>query len=261
MLGALASGEPVLGLVPEGPGRGAPGRDTIPRWFASVAYERELIDSDLPVWTDWTRTRALLYRDLPEGAIGVEAAQVERFGLRDLGVALDVYRNVWEGAYANVWLRLSPAAEVLPDVDVRLELFQAFAGSWEASGSYRRMDFDANDVDVVGVGLARYVGDWYLRGVSSVSTVAGRSTFSLAGVARRFLSPPREFLELSGGLGREAVIVGPGPAVELRHSRFLQARLQRFLSAHWGVAVAASYNRFEGTPVRRALSLGLITRF
>lgn len=264
ILAILFPGQPLLGLSLDsavGSGNVDAGVDTLPRWFVGIHYERELISSDLPAWTDWTQSRASVTRELSSGAIGVEAAHFERFGRRDVGLTLDAYRNLWGKSYGNVWLRMAPGADVLPNVDARVEIFQGVAGAWEVSGSYRRMDFDATDVGVVGVGLARYVRDWYLRVVSGRSTVAGRSTWSFAGTARRLLNPPREYIDLSGGLGREATIVGPGPTVELRRSHFLQVRIQSFLSAHWGVVAAASHNRFEGTPVRRAFSIGLITRF
>jgi YaiO family outer membrane protein len=116
-------------------------------------------------------------------------------------------------------------------------------------------------VDIVGAGVAKYVGAWYLREVTTMSTLAGRSAFSFSAMARRFFSPPREYVEFSGGIGREVVVLGPGPSVDVRETRFLQGRIQKFLSRRWGLSAAVMYNRFEGAPERKGLSLGLITRF
>lgn len=235
--------------------------DTIKPWFAGLRHEREFIGSDLPHWTDWIRNQGVIVRDLDGGAIGGEFFQVERFGLKDRGVALDIYRDLWRRSYGNLRLRTTPDADVLPRVDVRLEIFQALASGWETSGSYWRMDFTENDVDIFGVGLAEYYGNWYFRGVASMSTLAGSSAFSFSSMARRFLDPPREYVEVSTGIGREVVVLGPGPTVEVRDTRFLQGRLQKFFNSRWGLSAGLMYNRFSGAPERVGFSLGLITRF
>lgn len=237
------------------------GQDTLARWFSSVRYDRELISSDLPQWVDWSSVYALLIRDFQAGALGVELAQVERFGYRDRGVTVDGYRTLWNRSYGNLRLRVNPGSDVLPKADLRLEWFQGLPGGWEPSVSYWRMDFDKDDVDLFGLGLARYVGNWYLREVTSVSRLSGHSALSFSVSARRFLNPPREYWEVSGGIGQEAVVLGPGPEVEVRKTRFLRASLQKFLSARWGYSAATAYNRFEGAPERWGVSLGIISRF
>lgn len=235
--------------------------DTIGPWFAGLRHDREFIGSDLPQWTDWIQNQAVIVRDFTGGAIGGELFQVERFGLKDHGIALDMYKDLWRGSYGNLRLRATSDADVLPKLDVRLEVFQAAASGWEVSGSYWRMDFVENDVDIFGAGLAKYYRNWYFRGVTTMSTLAGGSAFSFSGMARRFLDPPREYLEISTGVGREVVVLGPGPTVDVRNTRFLQGRIQRFFNSWWGLSAGLTYNRFEGAPERIGLSFGLITRF
>jgi YaiO family outer membrane protein len=191
----------------------------------------------------------------------VEIALVERFDLTDEVVALDAYHNLWTRAYGNLRIRLNPEADVLPNADVRAELFQAFENGWEVSGSFWRLALDSDDVTVLGAGLAKYHGHWYLRQVSNVSWLSGEAAFSLSFAARRLLNPPREFVELSGGIGEEAVVLGPGPTLDVRETRFVRASIQRFFSTRWGYSAAAMYNLFEGTPERWGLMLGLLTRF
>jgi len=193
--------------------------------------------------------------------LGAEVAQVGRFGLKDEVLALDGYKNLWNRAYANLRVRINPKSDILPNADVRGELFQALESGWEVSGSYWRLDLDLEDVDVMGVGLAKYHGDWYLRQVTNVSRLAGKFAVSLSFAVRRLLNPPHEYVELSGGIGEEAVLLGPGPVVDLRHTRFVRGSVQRFFSTHWGYSTAAMFNLFEGTPERWGLKLGLLTRF
>lgn len=235
--------------------------DTLTPWFAGLHHQREFIASSIPQWTDWTLSQAILVRDLNGGAVGGEVFQAERFGLRDVGVALDVYRELWARSYGNIRLRMTPQADALPRWDLRMEGFQAFAGGWEISGSYWRMDFEDDDVNVLGVGGGKYHGLWYLRATTTLSTLAERSALSYAGMIRRFVGTSKEYVEVSGGIGREVVVLGPGPVVDVRDTRFFQARVQRFLNARWGFAAGFAHNRFEGAPERNGVSIGLITRF
>jgi YaiO family outer membrane protein len=241
---------------------GAVTPDTVPpAWLAGLWYEREVIRSDLPGWSDWTGLRVSAMRDLRRGALGLELFRAERFGLRDLGGSLDWYVELWERAYANVRLRVTPGADVLPGMDLRGELFQAWPGGWEVSGSGWWMDFPEHDAVVAGVGIARYLGSWYLRETVTLGTLAGESALSTSFLARRYLDPPREYLELSGGVGKEVVVLGAGPTVDVRDTRFLRWGLQKFLTRSWGVSAALQYHRFQGTPSRRGGSLGVLARF
>jgi YaiO family outer membrane protein len=187
--------------------------------------------------------------------------RVGRFGQKDIGFALDGYQELWSRAYGNLMTRVTPGADILPTFDLRLEVFQAFEAGWEVSGSYRWMGLPEDDVHVAGLGLAKYTGAWYLRGVTTVSTMDGVSSFSATAFARRFFDPPWEYAQVAAGMGHELVVTGPGPMVDLRATRFLQGRFQRFLYPHWGISAEVSYHRFEGIPSRKGLSLGMITRF
>ncbi len=236
--------------------------DTVPpAWFAGLWYERDFISSDLPQWTDWAGVRAAAVRELPRGAIGLELFVAERFVLRDRGMLVDAYGELWNRAYGNLRLRVTPGADVLPGKDVRGELFQAWPGGWELSGSGWWMDFPEHDATVLGVGLARYLGSWYLREVVTLGRLAGESALSARVLARRYLHPPREYVEVSGGVGKEVVVLGAGPVVDVRGTRFVQAGLQKFLTPTWGVAATLAYNRFQGAPSRRGGSVGVLARF
>jgi YaiO family outer membrane protein len=240
--------------------------DTLPRpggsgWFAVARQDLDVFESDRPEWSDWTQSSVVLLRAHPGGSLGGEVFRVRRFGQKDWGFVLDGYQQLWSRAYGNLRMRVTPGADLLPNFDLRLEVFQASEGGWEVSGSCWWMGFPEDDVHVAGVGLAKYSGAWYLREVTTVTTMGGTSSFSTSAFARRFFDPPWEYLEVAGGVGQGLVVVSPGPVVDLRSTRFLQGRFQRFLYPHWGISAGVSYHRFEGSPARRGLSLGMITRF
>ena len=229
-------------------------------WTSGVVWGREIMASDRPGWPDWSDGRLFTTRRFDGGSLGVELARVKRFGSVDVGVAVDGYRELWSRAYGHLRIRATPDAGVLPGLDVRAEVFHALAGGWEVSANVRTMDFETRDVAVFGGGVARYVGAWYVRQVASVGRLAGASALSGALNVRRFIAAPVEYVELAGGVGSEVVLVGPGPDLDTRDTRFVQARLQRFLAGRWGVMGSLGYTTFEGAPSRIGISVGVMTR-
>jgi YaiO family outer membrane protein len=260
-----ASGASAAGYRPDLSAGNGP-TDTIPAqglrpWFVAVRQDHDFISSHRPQWSDWTQSQIEVTRDLGSGSLGAGVFRVGRFGGEDWGFVFDAHRNLWKGAYGNARMRAIPGADLLPGLDLRLEIFQALPGGWEVSGSHWRMHLEEDDVEVSAVGAALYVGAWYLREVTAVSTLAGTSALSLSALARRFFDPPWEYLELAGGIGQEVVVLGPGPQLDVRETGFVHGRMQRLVAGPWGVSAGASYHRFRGAPERKGLSLGLIARF
>ncbi len=231
-------------------------------WFGGAFYERHFFDGSAEAWTDWETVRGLFLRQFDSGAFGVEATYEDRFGTRDETVAADAYLNLWTGSYANLRIRAAHDAEIVPYSDWRLEVFEGLAGGWEISGSAWLMNVPGPNVSVFGFGLGRYVEAWYVRAIGNVAESAGtRSGGGYLSARRFFEDDGRQFVEMSAGSGGEAVVVGAGPILEVRDTWFAQATLQRFFWNTFGLNVSAGVHDFEGIPVRRRLTLGLITRF
>ena len=232
------------------------------RWCGGLYFDHDSFRGTAPAWERWQSVRASLVREIEEGAIGLEIERVERFGRSDVAGALDVYANLWPGSYANLRARHAPDPEVLPAADWRLEVFQSLPGGWEASGSGRLSTVPGPNVAVLGVGIARYVGAWYLRGLGSVAEVDGARSGGGAFFARRFfVDDGRQFVEAGGGLGGESVAVGPGPALDVRDTAFFQVSFQRAVRAPFGVHATAGAHDFEGVPLRTHITLGVTARF
>jgi YaiO family outer membrane protein len=234
---------------------------TPPPWSAVVRYEIDEFAGSAPAWSRWWEAHALVSRRVARVTVAVEAAVLHRFGLRDEAVAGEAYVNLWPGAYAHARAGVAPGARLVALSDWRLALFHALPGGWEATGNLWLQNLPGADVEVFGIGMARYVGPWYLRGQVSLARIAGGSAGAGAVFARRFLGDPQQYVEGGAGLGSEVVVLGPGPVVDARATRFLAVNFQRFVRGPLGVQASAGLNDFEGVPLRRHLAVGLIARF
>lgn len=245
------------------------------RWFVDARYVRDAFTGSSPIWTDWWGAHTSVYRQFDRGSVGIQGAVEERFEQTDRSVALDAYRDLWEGAYANVRIRVAPEADVLPKSDFRGEIFQALAGPWEGSAHVRYLNSGGPNVTLGGLGLARYTGSWYIRATGSIASSGGTETGSARLSARRYMGGTRQYVELSAGGGGEVVTVGPGPDLQVRDTWFAQVTAQRYF---WvlgrpardpdigserlvGVQVTGGLHDFEDIPRRRRLSIGLIASF
>lgn len=100
------------------------------------------------------------YGDL--GSIALERIHLQRFGFSDSAIALDAYPRLWEGAYANVRYQRADEASLYPSTSWRAELFQNVGDGWELSVGHDELKF-SGPVRIDGVGLAKYLGNFYLR--------------------------------------------------------------------------------------------------
>jgi YaiO family outer membrane protein len=71
--------------------------------------------------------------------------------------------DLWHRAYANLRYQRGPQQDLFPGIYWRAEVFQGVGHGWELSGSYDRLDFSASSTGLYGIGVGRYVGNWYLR--------------------------------------------------------------------------------------------------
>lgn len=231
-------------------------------WFAGTYLDLDSFAGANPAWDDWQVLRAVAVRDFSWGAIGIEATRQERFGLQDETFAVDVFAQLWPGAYGNLRGRIGPDAQVVPLSDWRLEVFQSLAGGWEVFGNAWLMNVPGPNPLVLGGGVGRYMAAWYLRAVGNVAEISGTRSGGLAFFGRRFFEDDgRQFVEFGAGLAGETVAVAPGPILEVRDTRFVSVTGQRFLAGPLGASFGLGLYDFEGVPFRRRVTAGLIARF
>lgn len=244
--------------------QGEPGR-VLP-WSATLYYDVTRI-APSPDEAYWHTVTAGLARRMAAGSVAVQGLVTRRIDVADEGAVLDVYRDLWSGAYGNVRVGVAPGAEVLARFDAGAELFQS-AGNAELSASFRHQSFEVAEVNTLGGALAYYVGRWYLRPRTLVAHVDEAWSPFLAFTARRYFGEGTEdLLDVGAGFGEEVLEVaapasGEGPLdVITSGSRFASLRGQRYFAPNFGVSVGGWYSDYEEIPNRWGASVGLLTRW
>jgi YaiO family outer membrane protein len=130
------------------------------RWSASLGADWSSFSPSRPDWSDYTLS---VRRHFSHGSLALEALAAERFSISDHAWAVDGYVDLWHRAYANLRYQRGPQQDLFPGNYWRAEVFQGVGHGWELSGSYDRLDFSASSTRLYGVGVGRYVGNWYLR--------------------------------------------------------------------------------------------------
>jgi YaiO family outer membrane protein len=228
-------------------------------WAASLSGSWTDVGSG-PRWNDQT---ASVRHYMQGGSIGFETLRAHRFDLTGHAWALDAYADLWTGAYANIRYQRAPAARLFPANSGRVEIYQSLGGGWEASLADDVLGFDSR-VNIYGVGLGKYVGNWYVQLrhqniVSEGSHSTGQrllARYYYAGDADSYLEATANSgrsddpLSLSGGRARS----GGGSLTWVR-----------YWSDNWGSKVGASFSRGASGSVNatheRGLSFGLYRRW
>lgn len=237
-----------------------------PRWSAELYYDVTQI-SPSPDEAYWQTVTAGVGRRSSNGSVAVQGLVTRRFEVSDAAVIADVYHDLWSGAYGNVRIGVAPAAEALSRFDAGAELYQAL-GNAELSASFRHQSFEVSEVNTLGVGLAYYIGNWYLRPRGLAAQVDESWSPFLAFTARRYLGDTSDnLMELAVGIGEEVLEVaapasGTGPLdVITSGSRFVSLRSQRYFGRRFGVSASTSYSDYEEIPNRWRFALGVLTRW
>lgn len=205
------------------------------RWTASLGVDV----TDFPsAGFHWVDSVAAIRRKFDGGSLGFETLESSRFGRWDTAWALDGYVNLWSRAYANLRFQDGPGAVLFPRTRWRAELFQGVGTGWELSASYDRLDYSA-PVELLGVGVARYLGNWYLRWlhlyVPSTPSSPSWSNSDRIVVRNYFKGDADNYVEVAAGLGSSVeptgFVVGPGQAT---HSWSASTALVRFPTPRFG---------------------------
>jgi len=237
-------------------------QEPTPPWFGGVFYDVDTYSGSTPGWSNWTGLRALAQRRIDRATLGLEVASLDRFDLSDKAVSGEIYLELWEGAYTHLRGRITQDGDFLPDSDVRGEIFQALGRGWEASANLWTLNVTGPNVLIGGLGLAKYHGIWFFRSEGNLARLDGEDALSGRAYVRRYIgSSSREYVEVGAGAGEEIALLGAGPLLDVRSTWFVSANHHRFLSEHLGYSLSVGVTDFEDVPLRRSLSLGLITRF
>ncbi len=232
-------------------------------WSASLSYDRSQFSIDR---SDWHYYTATLRRYWEPGSLGFEYLRSRRFDSNDYALALDAYVDVWRRAYANVRFQYAPDALLYPHDSYRAEIFQGIGKGWELSGSYDHMDFDSSTVDMYGVGLGKYTGDWYLRWKAIFIPSTARTGVSNRVLARYYYAGNGDdYVELNGGYSQGGEFIQGTTVVETTRGHWFGAAFQDYFLPRWGVKITAGYDDektlTEQSIIERSYSFEILTRW
>ena len=224
-------------------------------WAASLSSSWTDV-GDGPHWNDQTVS---VRHYTKRGSLAFETLRAHRFGEHDYAWALDGYANLWSGAYANLRYQRGAAARLFPANAGRAELYQSLGGGWEASVSDDVLGF-ASRVNIYGVSLARYTGDWYVQLRHQNIVSAGSHGTGDRLLARWYYAGDADtYAEatLNSGRSDDPLSLVGGRS----RSGGGSATWVRYWTPTWGTRVGASFSRAGGASGQRELNLALYRRW
>jgi YaiO family outer membrane protein len=230
-------------------------------WSAGLSYG---FSDFSPNQSDWSYYDATLRRYWERGSLGFEYLGSHRYQSNDYALALDAYVDLWRRAYANLRYQYSPKADLFPDDYYRIEIFQGLGRGWELSVSYDHMDFGSANVDMYGVGLGKYFGDWYLRWRTLFIPSAASLGISNRVIARYYYAGNSDdYVELNGGFGHGGEFLRGTETAATTSSTSVGAVYQKYFLPRWGVKVSAGYgdSNEQNAFTERSASVRLMTRW
>lgn len=163
-----ARAQPYLAMLAAPPEAPAPEQQRAASPEAAITAEHSWLATVNANWLDvgdtprWNEQNASVRHYMARGSLAFETLRAHRFGQTGHAWALDGYVGLWRGAYANVRYQRASGSRLFPANAGRVELYQPLGHGWELSLSDDVLGFDQR-VNIYGVGLARYVGNFYVQ--------------------------------------------------------------------------------------------------
>ncbi|HVR82553.1 MAG TPA: YaiO family outer membrane beta-barrel protein [Luteimonas sp.] len=229
-------------------------------WSASLAASRTWFSPSRNPWGEYT---ASLRRHFEHGSLAVELLDARRFGTSDRAWALDGYVDLWSRAYANLRYQHGPRGDLYPGNAWRAELFQGVGHGWELSGSYDRLDFTNSNVDMYGIGVGKYVGNFYLRARTLYIPGDGGHSTSFRGQVRYYYAGDGDnYVEFNAGSGRSRDLLSGNPGVVGRNrSSSASVAFVKYPSPRWGFKIGVGYGDDADSFVERGIYGALYRRW
>jgi YaiO family outer membrane protein len=224
-------------------------------WAASLSAGWTDV-GDGPRWNDQT---ASVRHYTQGGSLAFETLRAHRFGQHDYAWALDGYANLWPGAYANLRYQRGAAARLFPANAGRAELYQSLGNGWEASVSDDVLGF-ASRVNIYGVSIAKYTGDWYVQLRHQNIVAAGSHGTGERLLARWYYAGDADtYAEATVNSGRSD---DPLSLVGGRsRSGGGSVTWVRYWTPAWGTRAGVSFSRAGAADDQRGLTVALYRRW
>lgn len=230
-------------------------------WVANVTGTYTFFDNDLD---PWTIGRAELIRKMQLGSFGLAANFGTRFGLNDQELELNGYPVLTKKMYGYFSLGIS-SNEFFPKYRVSASIFRSFPKRIEGSIGYRRLAFNALDVDMLTSSLTKFYSFYRVsvRGFMAFTENSTSYTAILSG--RRFFKNTDNFVELRAGYGNAALEYNVASDINNLSSFELSVFGQKSLSEQFLLQGEFGFYNEEVTPdnvrKRYQILLGLSYKF
>lgn len=210
--------------------------------------------------SDWNDADLSLRRKFDGGSLALEWLHADRFGSRDVAWALDGYASLWSRAYANARYQRSAGSGLYPRQAWRVEVFQGAGQGWELSASIDHLQF-SSATEFYGVGVARYIGNWYARYKLQHVPGVGSGSWSHRAVVRNYYQGNADdYVEISAGSGRSDDLDRFGGVVRDSNASLGLAWVHYF-RPQWGFKLGAGYASDAGGFDERSVSAALYRRW
>lgn len=207
------------------------------RWGVSAGWDHTGFSGDRQ---DWNDADLSLRRYFSRGSLALELLRADHFGTSDTAWALDGYVPLWSRAYANLRYQQGPTGGILPEQAWRMEVFQGAGRGWELSASADHLHFSGN-TDFYGIGVGRYVGNWYARYKLQYVPGTGSGSWSHRLLLRNYYrGNADDYLELSISSGRSTDMDRFGTIVRNSNAA-IGISWQHYFAPHWGFKLGAGY--------------------
>lgn len=227
------------------------------RWGASAGWDYTGFSGGRQ---DWNDVDLLLRRYFSRGSLALEMLRADHFGRSNTAWALDGYVPLWSRAYANLRYQQGPASGILPKQAWRMEVFQGVGSGWELSASVDHLHYTGN-TDFYGIGVGRYVGNWYARYKLQYVPGTGSGSWSNRFVLRNYYrGDADDYLELSASSGRSTDMDRFGTVVRNSNAA-IGVSWTHYFAPKWGFKVGAGYASDADGYDERRLWLTLYARW
>ena len=227
-------------------------------WSASLGASWTTFSPDRQDWSDYSLS---VRRHFEHGSLAFELLDTRRFGVSDQAWALDGYLDLWSRAYANLRYQQGPQASLFPDSAYYGELFQGVGQGWELSGSYGRLEFSSSNVNMYGVGVGKYVGNYYIRLRHSYIPGNGSVSNSNRLLARYYYAGDGDnYVEANVSAGTSNSDDKSGVNVQTKSSAVGVAYV-KYPTPRWGFKIGADLGRESDSFTSRSVSGSLYLRW
>lgn len=227
------------------------------RWSLRAGIDHTAFSGGRDAWND---SNVSLRRKFERGSLALEWLRADHFNRSSNAWALDGYASLWSRAYANLRYQQGPRGGLMANQAWRAELFQGVGSGWELSASIDHLRF-SSDTEFYGIGVGRYVGNWYLRyKLQHVPGVSSGSWSQRAVVRNYYRGNADDYLELSAGHGRSMDLDRYGALVRNSNAS-LGVNWVRYVRQDWGFKLGVGYADDAGGFNEQQLSLALYRRW